>query len=209
MSDAPSPRSFSPLWFLALLPVGLGAGWLIGKLPEPAAKPPVEAVRTAPAAVALPADAQTVRDGSSPSFGLPASPDPARATADAPREIVSPWTTPDGALLESRSNGKAILLDFNAEWCPPCQRLKSELFDSAILGRQVQAAVIPVSVVDRKREEGQNAPQVEGMQEQFEVKAFPTLVVFSPHTGRRLTKTGYSGAEATLAWIQQAAAAVQ
>lgn len=212
MSESTTPRSVSPLWFLALIPLGLGGGWLIGKLPEPPAKSPVETASSmTDAGSATPGSLEnTVRDNVDPSFGIPTAQDHTdQVQADGPSEIISPWTTPDGALLESRSNGKPILLDFSAEWCPPCQRMKSELFDSAILGRAVQAAVIPVAVIDRKREDGENAPQVQGMQEQFDVQAFPTLVVFSPHTGRRVVSKGFSDAEKTLRWIEQAAASVR
>lgn len=45
--------------------------------------------------------------------------------------------------------------------------------------------------------------------QQCQVDAFPTLVVFSPRTGRALWAQGVNGPEATLAWIEESARRVQ
>jgi len=177
------------VWVLLILPVGLGAGWLIGQMPTPPAPPD-------PAA--LVANAEPVAHaGGSPVAAAERSP--------APRPELSDWTGYSSALDESRRTGKPILLDFNAAWCPPCRRMQREVFDDGPRGRAVRAAVIPVAVVDRRREDGANPSEVDDLQRRHQIDAFPTLVVFSPATGRRVSTRGYGGPQATLAWITEAA----
>ncbi len=122
---------------------------------------------------------------------------------------LSPWTTYAEARSESETTGKPVLLDFNAEWCPPCQAMKREVFDAPVFGEDVRRAVIPVAVVDRSREEGANPSEIEELQKRYAVDAFPTLVVFSPRTGRSEKTSGYGDPDATTEWIERAAQKVR
>jgi thiol:disulfide interchange protein DsbD len=121
----------------------------------------------------------------------------------------SSWTTMDGALAESRRNGKPVFIDFSADWCGPCQALRREVFEDGSRAATLENAVIPVSIVDQRRETGSNPPEIEALQDRYQVQAFPTLVVFSPATGRVMTTRGFRDGDATLAWITQAAKAVR
>jgi thiol:disulfide interchange protein len=200
-------RSLSPWWALVLLPVGLAAGWWLGAMPlpdlPPAAVTPREAaVTTAPVAARSPAAGIRVETASTPA---PARvPGPAAISA-----TVTSWTTYESALGEAKRTGKPILLDFSADWCPPCQRMKREVFDDSEHGRAVQTAVVPVAVVDRRREQGSNPSDIEALQRRYGIEAFPTLVVFSPETGRTVQTRGFGGAGRTVTWIRQAAASVR
>lgn len=142
-------------------------------------------------------------------------PAPASAPAAAP---ASPgdahaggvrWRTLDAAIEESRRTGKPVLLDFSADWCPPCQRLKRDVFEDPARARAVEAEVVPVSVVDRYRETGANPPEVEELQRRYGIEAFPTLVAFSPATGRHAKDSGFGGADHTVEWIANAARQVK
>jgi len=197
MSESRSPLSV--LWVVALLPLGLGVGWLVGQAPG---RPSQDA--GAPATAAAPAPEPSAAMGTAP---RPAS--TAKAVPKEPPAEVSAWTTLPGALAESRRNGKPVLLDFNADWCPPCQRMKRELFEDRGLGAAVQTAVIPVSIVDRRRENGSNPAEIEELQRRYQIEAFPTLVVFSPATGRTVKTEGFGGAAWTMDWITEAARSVR
>lgn len=226
MSEPAPPMSRVPAWgwILLVVPAALAIGWGLGQLPtpEPAATP-----------VGKPAPDRTVAAGSGARQPAPpaeagagvqtvevrvggAGPAASAATlVSAPpseppvRNEVSPWTTLDLALAESRRTGKPVMIDFNADWCPPCRRMKQEVFEDGARSTAVQTAVIPVSIVDRAREDGRNPSGIEELQQQYQIDAFPTLVVFSPATGRVEQARGYGDADATVAWIIGAARSVR
>lgn len=206
MSDSPTPAGPKlPLgWLLlaVLVPAAfLGGQWL--------AKRPIAA---APAA-----------DAVAPGGGVAVAPgSPAPATPEVNRESFPPeaapeaaaaggvnWRSMEAAIAESQRTGKPLLLDFNADWCPPCQRMKHEAFENADIARAVEAAVIPVSVVDRYRETGANPPEIDDLQRRFGIEAFPTLVVLSLKNGQFAKSEGYGGPDATRDWIVQNARQVR
>lgn len=197
----PSPRTPSALWVLAIVPAGLLAGWAVAQLPGPRVKPAEVAAAPgpAPAAEAAPR-VEPVHPATAQSEAPPRQPS---------TQELSQWTTIDAAYVESKRTGKPMLIDFNAGWCGPCRTMKEQLFEDGTLGPMVQMSVIPVSIVDRSREDGNNSAEVERMMQQFQVDAFPTLVVMSPTTGHALRTQGFGGAQATLAWIQDSARRVR
>ena len=123
--------------------------------------------------------------------------------------LYAAWTTYADAVSRSRADGKPVLLSFAAAWSEPAALLGREVFDDAAAGITVRAAVIPVAIRDRLREDGENPAEIARLEQRFTVDAFPTLVVFSPATGRVRRLRGYPGLAETLRWITEAAEAVR
>jgi len=137
---------------------------------------------------------------------------PPAPQATAPAALVEgpmAWTPPADAERQSLAAHKPILYEFNAAWCGPCQELRREVLSDETKARAISAQVVPVSVVDRQREDGHNPPDVEALQERFKIEAFPTLVVLSPATGKFEKYEGYAGAQETVDWIAHSVASVR
>jgi thiol:disulfide interchange protein len=131
----------------------------------------------------------------------------ARGGAGAAEERV-PWVPFEQAVARARAEGKPILYDFTADWCPPCQAMKRELFADPEAAQTIARAVVPVRVLDRQREAGRNPPVVDSLQRAYQIEAFPTLVVAWPGSPQHATARGYRGKDLTLAWLVSSAATV-
>ncbi|MDR3682582.1 MAG: thioredoxin family protein [Geothrix sp.] len=89
------------------------------------------------------------------------------------------------ALKRARAEKKVIIMDLWTEWCPPCQYLQTTVFPSA----EAQAAlakVVPFSALVQKKD---GTPVAEGtkLAAQFQLNAFPTLVILDAN-GKELRR---------------------
>ncbi len=113
------------------------------------------------------------------------------------------WRPREGAAAAARSEGKPVLYDFTAAWCPPCHRLDTEGWGDFGTASLVNASYLPVRVVDREREEGKNPASIADLQRRYSVTAFPTLVVADPD-GREVAKfEGYNGKESLVRFLEE------
>jgi thiol:disulfide interchange protein len=78
----------------------------------------------------------------------------------------------DQALALAKVQGKPVLVDFSAIWCPTCRVLHSEVFTNA----NVKAAITTGFVLSRVDYE---EPEARAFLQRYEVRGFPTLLVLS------------------------------
>jgi len=119
------------------------------------------------------------------------------------------WQPVAAAESLSHASGRPILYEFGAEWCGPCETLEHEVFAEARHARTLSSTFVPVRLLDRTREEGKNPPEVHALEDRFSVEAFPTLVVYSPTTGRSEKVVGYPGRDQVMRKLAEAAATVR
>ena len=73
------------------------------------------------------------------------------------------------------------------------------------MAERVNAAFVPVRIMDRMREAGRNAPDITELQRRYEISVFPTLVVAAPD-GRLIAKhEGYRNTQALVSFLAESA----
>jgi thioredoxin 1 len=91
-------------------------------------------------------------------------------------------------LKRAKAENKPVFLDIWAEWCPPCQHLRKNVFPTPTAERALEGYV-PVSLmVEKANRETINAAIKEA--ERFKVEAFPTLVILDSNGKELRRKVG-------------------
>ncbi|HEY5038815.1 MAG TPA: DUF255 domain-containing protein [bacterium] len=127
---------------------------------------------------------------------------PALASAPVSSSLV--WRTPADGLKESQQTQKPILYDITAEWCGPCHRLTSEVFENAECATRINQLFIPVRVLDRRREEGKNPDDIGSIESKYELTGFPTIVVQFPGKNDSKKLIGFYGKDGTMDFLNKA-----
>ncbi len=88
----------------------------------------------------------------------------------APKDNI-PWRTDYAAALkEAEQTNKLLLLDFTADWCPPCQVMKHDVWPRESVRAAVEAGYIPVYLdVD--------APSSADAAMRYGVRQIPTILI--------------------------------
>jgi len=103
------------------------------------------------------------------------------------------------AKSQAKTENKLVLMDFTgSDWCPPCKKLKKDVFSSEEFATFAKANLVLMEV-DFPRAKKQSAELKkanDALSKKFDIEAYPTVVVLSPE-GKQLSKdTGYDGSSA-------------
>jgi thioredoxin-related protein len=111
------------------------------------------------------------------------------------------------ALSWAAEQNRPVLLNFTgSDWCPPCMRLKSEVFDDAIFARYASAGLVLVEL-DYPRSVEQSDELIEqnqSLQQRYRIEGFPTLIVLDSEGKELRRHVGYmpGGTRAFVRWLE-------
>src|SRR6267154_1770412 len=99
------------------------------------------------------------------------------------------------AMAKARAENKFVMLDFTgSDWCGPCKKLKSDVFDQPEFAEFANVNFVMVEV-DFPRNKPQTPLQQQMNQqlaELFQIKGYPTIIVLNS-AGDRVGAEGYLG----------------
>jgi thiol-disulfide isomerase/thioredoxin len=128
------------------------------------------------------------------------------ALAAAPRlragEAAIRWRAIAEGEAESKKTGRPVLYFMTAEWCGPCHTMRKEVFADPAVAELVNRTYVPIEVVDRRREEGQNPPDEERIFTTYRCRGFPTLTITRPGSTQAFQAAGWLNRDATIDYLK-------
>lgn len=118
------------------------------------------------------------------------------------------WLTDfETARARSRAENKPLLIDFTgSDWCPPCMRLRKEVFSKPEFAGYAAKNLVLLEVDFPRRRPLPPAQQAanDALAQQFGIDGFPTIVLIDP-AGETLARLGYTrgGAAAFIAEVER------
>jgi thiol:disulfide interchange protein len=111
------------------------------------------------------------------------------ANVPAPAAAIAWRTDLDAALAAARDEGKRVVVDFTADWCPPCLAMKHDVWPDPRVAAAVARGYVPV-LIDVDRDAATTA--------RFGVTGIPTVLILDGQgavlrSGAPLTASGMAG----------------
>jgi len=102
----------------------------------------------------------------------------------------------DAALISAKNKQRPVLLVFGASWCPPCKKMKRDVWPDPQVAEFVESNFVPlyVDVDDRSQAE---------LSTRYSVSSIPAVFVLDSE-GAAVDKRSSMSASATLAFLKSA-----
>ncbi len=118
------------------------------------------------------------------------------AEAEPPAPTHAPALGFDEALALAAEDGRPLLLDFSAQWCPPCQTLAAEVLHAP--GHVPTLEGLHLVVLDA------DDPSSWPIKDRYAVGGYPTVIAVDPEGYELARLLGYPGEQAFLGWLAEA-----
>ena len=107
-------------------------------------------------------------------------------TGTGSKMLLNEVKTVDAALAQAKSEGKSVMIDFNASWCGPCKRMQREAFTNEGVAELLKDTLFVSIDVDHP---GENRKFISD----YQFSGLPTAV-FVDADGKEIGRTvGYGG----------------
>jgi len=114
------------------------------------------------------------------------------AGTPAPPTSIEWRTDLDAALVEARLTHKQVLVDFSADWCPPCIAMKHDVWPDPAVERALTQSYVPL-LIDVERDGT--------VSERYGVSGIPTVLVLD-ETGRVVRRATFLSASAMVSFLR-------
>ena len=113
-------------------------------------------------------------------------------------QAQSKWlTNPIEARNQARKENKVILLDFTgSDWCPPCKRLKAEVFDTPQFDEFARKKLVLLEVDfprDKSKLDAATHAENAKLKQRFRVNSYPTVILLDQNSQELGRMTGFGG----------------
>lgn len=129
------------------------------------------------------------------------------ADSGVPVEPAEWLTNYDEALALAAEEEKPVLINFTgSDWCPPCMRLKQEVFDDPVFHRYARENLVLLELdfplrIELPRE---LVEQNRVLQQKYQIEGFPTLIVLDPAGKEQRRHVGFrpGGVRGFVGWVR-------